>query len=168
MYGQRLIALGIIGENTGFTEEKFLAAKPVITVPTDFDILSAEMIADQLGKALKDGFNPVIIKGLEYDYTEKIYGTDSMQLKLMKALTALDPLPNKTVDEKVLTRDSGGCSALDFILSTYLELFVNELMEENPDWILKPRSEQRKDLNEKAIAKQKDVKAGIVPLVEVV
>ena len=168
MYGQRLIALGIIGENTGFTDEKFLAAKPVITVPTDFDILSAEMIADQLGKALKDGFNPVIVKGLEYDYTEKIYGTDSMQLKLMKALTALDPLPNKTVDEKVVTRDSGGCSALDFILSTYLELFVNELMEENPDWINKPRTEQRKDLNAKAVEKQKQVTAGIVPLVEFV
>jgi hypothetical protein len=37
-------------------------------------------------------------------------------------------------------------------------------MEENPEWLQKSKADQRADLKSKAIEKEKEIRAGIVPI----
>jgi hypothetical protein len=163
IYYQRYTALGLFS-NALLNEEKIAASKPQITIPSDFDVLTTDILADQLSRAKKDGYNPVITIGLEYDYTEKLYGENSPVLMVLKAINSLDPLPFKSADEKLILKDSGGCSNLDYILSSYITNFITELMEENPEWLQKSKADQRADLKSKAIEKEKEIRAGIVPI----
>jgi hypothetical protein len=69
-----------------------------------------------------------------------------------------------TTEEKLILKDSMGCTELDYITSAYLSAFVTELIEADMNWINKPRPEQRADVKAMAIAKQKEIKAGMVTL----
>jgi hypothetical protein len=153
-----------IANAAGLNEEKRMASLPKITIPSDFDILTMEMLAANLSMARKDQYNPVIISGMERDYVEKLYGEDSDELKLINVVSKLDPLPSKTVDEKVIIKDSMGCTEVDFVLSCYINSFINELIETNPDWLKKKLSDQRKDLVKLATEKQAEIKKSIVPI----
>jgi hypothetical protein len=102
--------------------------------------------------------------GLTAQYTETVFGENSYQLKVLKIKTALDPLQFMTTEEKLILKDSMGCTELDYITSAYLSAFVTELIEADMDWINKPRPEQRADVKAMAIAKQQEIKAGLVTL----
>jgi succinate dehydrogenase flavin-adding protein (antitoxin of CptAB toxin-antitoxin module) len=153
-----------IADAAGLDYEKRLASLPRITIPSDFDILTMDMLAVNLSKAKQDQYNPVIIAGMERDYVEKLYGEDSDELKLIKIISRLDPLPNKTVDEKVIIKDSYGCSEVDFVLSCYINSFINQLVENDEYWLDKKLPEQRKNLVQLATEKQAEIKRSIVPI----
>jgi hypothetical protein len=69
-----------------------------------------------------------------------------------------------TTEEKLILKDSFGCTELDYITSAYLPAFVTELIEANNDWINEPRAKQRADVKTMALAKQKEIKSGMVTL----
>ena len=171
IYGIRHTALLIsnlihsnLGETIGLSDEKRLKEIPKITPAVDFDILSMEVLTANLSQAKKDHYNPIIIAGMERDYTAKLYGEDSQELMFIEVAMKLDPLPDKTTDEKVILRDSNGCTELDFILSNYMNSFINLKIEEDPKWLYKKLSEQRTDLNTLAVQKQTEIKAGLRPI----
>lgn len=165
IYSQRYLALGLFDNNL-LTPEKIKASHPDITIPTDFDILTTEIISNQLSQAKKDGYNPIITSGLEMDYTEKLYGEQSIPLQIMKTINALDPLPFKTEDDKLLLKDSMGCTELDYVTSAYIGTFVQELIDEDPEGFLyKKRKEQKALVKGLAEAKLREIKAGITPIV---
>jgi len=153
-----------IADAAGLDYEKRLASLPRITIPSDFDILTMDMLAVNLSKAKEGQYNPVIIAGMERDYVEKLYGEDSDELKLINIISRLDPLPNKTVDEKVIIKDSFGCSEVDFVLSCYINSFINQLVENDEYWLDKKLPEQRKNLLQLATEKQAEIKRSIVPI----
>jgi len=144
--------------------DKVQAALPQITVPTDFDVTTADMIADQLTKAMSGKFNPLITSGIEQDYVEKLYGENSIQKTYMKILSELDPLPFKTTDEKTVLLSSNGCTQLDYILSANLPAFVMQLVDEDATWYDKPITQQRADVYALAAAKMTQIQAGLVPI----
>jgi hypothetical protein len=144
--------------------DKVKAALPAITVPTDFDIMTTEMVGEQLNKAISGKFNPLIIAGIEMDYVEKLYGENSMKKTYLKLLSQLDPLPFKTTDEKTVLLSSNGCTQLDYILSANLAAFVMQKVEEDPYWYDKPFSEQQADVYAMAEEKQDQIKSSIVPI----
>ena len=153
-----------IADAAGLDYEKRLASLPRITIPSDFDILTMEMLAANLSMAKKDQYNPVIVSGLERDYVEKLYGENSDELKLINIISRLDPLPNKTVDEKVIIKDSYGCSEVDFVLSCNINSFINELVENDEYWLDGMLPDQRKDLIRLATEKQAEIKKSIIPI----
>lgn len=163
-YDQRYTALGVIG-NGLVNEEKRKAALPQITIPADFDLLTAEVIAEQLKRAKDSGFSPLITFGLEFDYTQKLYGENSPQLLTLKLLSELDPLPFRSVDEKVVLKETMGCSEVDFVLSNYLTAFVAQKTGSDPMWPKLEREVQRTELTQMAQAKLQEIKAGLVPIV---
>lgn len=142
-------------------DEKAKAALPEIRLATDFDVLTVDVIVDNISKARKDNFSPILTYGFEYDLQVKLYGENSYQAKVLKALTRFDPLPFKTVDEKLVEKDSGGCSELDYILSTYLTSFVYQLIEEQKEWLDKEPKDQRADLKKMAADKKAEITAGL-------
>lgn len=146
--------------------DKIQAALPQITVPTDYDIMTTEMVGEQLNKAISGNFNPLIIAGIEMDYVEKLYGDNSMKKTYLKLLSGLDPLPFKTTDEKTVLLSSNGCTQLDYILSANLASFIMQKLEENPKWYELPFSQQQADVYAMAAEKQMEIKSGIVPLMD--
>ncbi|NDC94713.1 hypothetical protein EB118_09025 [bacterium] len=153
-----LFALNLI------TDENVQNALPDITVPTEFDVLTASMISDMLSVARRDSYNPIIVHGIELDYTEKLYGENSNQLVYLKIINMLDPLPFKTSDEKSLLAETNGCSKEDYVLSVNLPAFVSKLTQENPIWFQKTILEQRADVERLAKEKVREINSGIVPI----
>jgi hypothetical protein len=139
-------------------------ALPKVTIPTDFDVLTSAAISTMLSEARKSAYNPIIVHGLESDYVEKLYGENSPQKYFLKVNNALDPLPFKTTDEKVMLVAQGGCTKRDFVLSANLTSFIMQLTEANPEWVKKPLEEQRKDVDALADAKLAEINSGLVPL----
>lgn len=123
-----------------------------------------EVLTANLSQAKKDGYNPIIVAGMERDYTAKLYGEDSNELMFIDVSMKLDPLPDKTTDEKILLKDSYGCTDVDFILSVNITGFMNQKLEEDPKWLSKKLSDQRNDLIAMAKTKQGEIKAGLRPI----
>ena len=144
--------------------DKVMAALPQITVPTDFDVTTADMVAEQLTKAMNGKFNPLITSGIEQDYVEKLYGENSIQKTYLKILSQLDPLPFKTTDEKTVLLSSNGCTQLDYILSANLAAFVMQKVDKDASWYDKPTQVQRADVYALAAEKLAQIRAGIIPL----
>jgi hypothetical protein len=146
------------------TDDKVQSALPSITIPTEFDVLTASMISDMLSVARRDNYNPIIVHGIELDYTEKLYGENSNQLVYLKIINMLDPLPFKNSDEKSLLAETNGCSKEDYVLSVNLPAFVSQLTQEDPTWFQKPILEQRADVERLAKEKLVKINSGIVPI----
>lgn len=146
------------------TEEKKEANIPVLTIPSDFDVLTSTVVSEMLLKAQQGKFNPIIINGIEMDYVEKLYGENSKQKSYLKILTTLDPLPFKTIDEKTILLQSQGCSKLDYVLSANLTAFVTQLINQNPDWVNADMETQLANVTKMAQAKIDEINKGIVPL----
>lgn len=146
------------------TEEKVMNALPKVTIPTDFDVLTSSAISMMLSEARKSGYNPIIVHGLESDYVEKLYGENSPQKIFLKVNNALDPLPFRTTEEKVMLVAQGGCSKRDFVLSSNLTSFIMQLSENDPMWVKKSLEEQRKDVDALANEKLAEINSGLVPL----
>lgn len=158
-YGS-LVASGIL------TEDRIKAALPMLTIPTDFDVLTSAVVSEMLTKAVAGKFSPLIVHGIEMDYVEKLYGENSMQKQYLKLLTDLDPLPFKSVDEKTLLFTSGGCSKKDYILSANLTNFVTQLIKKDPQWSSKSFETQMAEVNALAEAKVKEINSGVVPIMD--
>jgi hypothetical protein len=120
-----------------------------------------------LSEARRSSYNPIIIHGLESDYVEKLYGENSPQKYFLKTNNALDPLPFKSTDEKVMLVAQGGCTKKDFVLSSNLTSFIMQLTESNPEWVKKSLEEQRSDVERLAEVKLAEINAGLVPLMPV-
>jgi len=144
--------------------DKVKAALPQITVPTDFDVMTTDMIGEMLTKARQGNFDPLIISGIENDYVEKLYGENSIQQSYLKILKQLDPLPYRTVDEKTLLLNSQGCTLQDYVLSANLPAFVMQLVDENAMWYDLPVQLQRTQVETMAAAKVAQIKSAVVPI----
>lgn len=154
-------------DNGLVNQDQIKANTPNVVIPTDYDIITTEVLSANLSQAIKDGFDPIITNGLTKQYTEKVFGENSYQMKLIAVKSVIDPLPYMTTEEKLVLKDSMGCSDLDYVTSAYLPAFVNQLIENNPEWLDADRKKQRADVNTLALAKLKEIKASIVPVVTV-
>jgi hypothetical protein len=143
-----------------------MSALPKLTIPTNFDVLTPAAIGLMLTEARRNNYNPLIVHGIELDYVEKLYGENSIQKSYLKLINELDPLPFKTTDEKVIIKDSGGCSELDFIISSNIASFVVILTQLNPMWYEKDIVQQRADIMQMAMLKQTQIRQSIIPLID--
>jgi hypothetical protein len=144
--------------------DKVKAALPQITVPTEFDVMTTDMIGEMLTKARQGNFDPLIISGIEDDYVEKLYGENSIQQIYLKILKQLDPLPYKTTDEKTLLLNSQGCTLQDYVLSANIPAFVMQLVDADATWYDKPINIQRLQVDAMAAAKVAQIRVASVPI----
>lgn len=145
-------------------DDKIKAALPQITIPTDYDVMTADMVGEMLTKAMVGKFNPIIRAGIEEDYVEKLYGEGSIQKTYLKIIKNLDPLPYKSTDEKTVLLSSNGCSQFDYVLSSNLPAFVMQLVAQDAMWYEKPIEQQRADVNALTAVKVAEIRQSIVPI----
>jgi hypothetical protein len=154
-------------DNGLINKDQIKANIPTVVIPTDYDIITTEVLSANLSESIKSGFDPIITNGLTRQYTEKVFGENSYQLKLLKVKTIIDPLPYMTSEEKLVLKDSMGCSDLDYVTSAYLPAFVNQLLEADMMWLDKDRKVQREDVRKLAQEKLAEIKSSIVPIMPI-
>lgn len=150
---------GPLSESGTLNIEKAMKALPTVTIPTEFDILSAAAIADSLALAKEKNFGPEIINGLERDLLIKQYGENSDAVRRQRILNILDPLPNLKPDEKALYKEAGLVSELDALISVKLPSYINRLVATDPKWWEKPYEEMAADVQKSALAEMENIKA---------
>lgn len=148
------------------SESQIEKALPKVTVPTEFDILSAAAIADALAQAKDKKFGPEIINGLERDLIIKQYGENSDAARRNKILTALDPLPNLSPEEKTLYKESGLVDELDALVSVKLPAYVNRFASQDPKFWDKTFDEMDKMIRDKAKAELDSIKSAMVSRID--
>jgi len=154
-------------DNGLINKDQIKANIPTVVIPTDYDIITTEVLSANLSESIKSGFDPIITNGLTRQYTEKVFGENSYQLKLLKVKTIIDPLPYMTTEEKLTLKDSMGCSELDYVTSAYLPAFVNQLLEADMMWLDKDRKIQREDVRKLAQEKLAEIKSSIIPIMPI-
>jgi len=148
------------------SESQIEKALPKVTVPTEFDILSAAAIADALAQAKDKKFGPEIINGLERDLIIKQYGENSDAARRNKILTALDPLPNLSPEEKTLYKESGLVDELDALVSVKLPAYVTRFASQDPKFWDKSFDEMDKMIRDKAKAELDSIKSAMVSRID--
>jgi hypothetical protein len=154
-------------DNGLINKDQIKANIPTVVIPTDYDIITTQVLSANLAESIKSGFDPIITNGLTRQYTEKVFGENSYQLKLLKVKTIIDPLPYMTSEEKLVLKDSMGCSELDYVTSAYLPAFVNQLLEADMMWLDKDRKVQREDVRKLAQEKLTEIKSSIIPIMPI-
>lgn len=146
-------------------DEQIQESLPQINVPTKYDIVTAEIIAQRLAMA-KD-MDPSLKTGLQIDYAKAEFGDDCIEAKLIKTIYELDPLPNKTEDEKMTVLSNKGTTESKYILSANLPSFINRAMSEN-DKFLDLKYSEKMDVLDKYIQEIiADNKKNVIPIVPV-
>jgi hypothetical protein len=155
------------GLENALTAERIANNLPKISVPTDFDIYSADEIAMYLERAKKNEFAPEIIQGLEMDLLIKQYGEGSQYVHRAKIRNTLDPLPNRTFEEIALGVESGFIDMQDAILHNKLSFFTNLLLNKDKNWFEKDFEAKLADLQALAKAEADKLKANSLARIDV-
>lgn len=134
-------------------EEKRKAMLPIIPVPEKFDIINTSFLLDEY-KASKDaGLNSTILAHQQIEIASKKFYANPNTASIVNTIMDLDPFPDKTIEEKGLMASQGLAAKEDIILSNYISGFVNEAIENDPQFLTKSKKEKRDVLL--GLAKQK-------------
>lgn len=108
---------------------------PIIPVPQKFDLLSSSYLLEEL-KGIRDaGASELTIIAYETDFcSKKFYDQPEVKDKLI-LIYSLDPLPAKSEDEKLAILTGGGCTDLDYIISSNIVPFVSMAQYEHKDFM---------------------------------
>lgn len=122
------------------SREKLL---PAIPVPERFDLLSPNNLISQIQEAVEGKVDPSIVTELQLDFINKKFKESPTIRKKLRLITNIDPFPGNSNSEVSDMLLSGSIGKDDAVLSIYIESFVNELIEQDKEFLDKPRKEQR-------------------------
>jgi hypothetical protein len=140
---------------------------PSISVPTKFDVSSIDLVSARLENAKNAGLGSSTMSALEGEYIESMFGEESTEALMHKVAKSIDPLPNKTEDEKMIILSNQGVTREGYILSVNLGGFLNRAINENDEFLYLSNADQRKKMDEyvqEVITKQRD---SIIPPFEI-
>jgi hypothetical protein len=103
---------------------------PMITVPSKFELITANMIGDQVKQARDAQMDSTIINELEWEYARKAFNNDNYVLKKMWAEKAHDPFGTLSSEDIANLYLTGQIPKEDFILSTYISSFIERANNE--------------------------------------
>jgi hypothetical protein len=108
---------------------------PFISVPTKYELITANIIGDQVKQAREAQMDSTIINELEWEYARKAFNNDKVVLGKMYAEKIHDPfstLDSAAVGDLYLT---GEIPQIDFVLSTYITSFIERALVENTNFL---------------------------------
>lgn len=148
------------------SDEEIMKILPVINVPTDFDILSEDIIAARLQSAKTAKLDPTLITELEIEYAKKEFGDNSNQVLLLESKAKIDPLPGIDGDEKMTILSNKGTTLEKYIISSNLTAFMNRAVSEDEQFLQLPYEVQYEVLKSYSNEVQGIQISSVVPLVD--
>lgn len=138
------------------TREKML---PRIPVPAKFDILTANVIEEQLKSAVEAKADPEIIDELEMEYAQKKFPNNPELRDRMKIKKRLDPFPGLNTQEKQDLLLSKVADMVDVLVSVYLSSFLEKAIIEDKEFMKLEYEMQLEKMYEYAKKKKTDMDA---------
>lgn len=129
----RLIAL--YRYSAQYTPDEIENMLPKIAVPEKYDIISGQVLAEQIKVAKENKANPVILNAMEVEYALKTFNNDSDISDHVNLVLQLDPLANISEDDKMSRLSNKGILQETYVISSNINAFVQRAMEENTDFI---------------------------------
>lgn len=157
-----LIAKWMYGEQ--MSDEDIMKILPIINVPTDFDVLSEDIIAARLSAAKTAKLDPTLITELEIEYAKKEFGDNSNQVLLLECKSKIDPLPGLDGDEKMTILSNKGTTLENYVLSSNLTSFINRAIAENKNFLEMEYKQQSEILKGYAKEVTDSQKEAIIPI----
>lgn len=120
-----------------------VAMLPKIATPQYYDLLGATYYLEKLTKATNAKLNPAILAALEKDYVSKEFYNSPEVYSMFQLIYELDPLPGKSVDEKMTMLSNKAITQADFVISSYIIEFVKRALNTEKDFANKKTDEQK-------------------------
>lgn len=114
--------------------DKAMKLVPQVANPIQFDAVIADMAADQAIKSKAGGLSDTITHSLEINYAKKTFGENSIQVRKLVVQSYIDPLPGKTVEDKMVILAAKGCTQEDYVLSSKIDAYTNRAVVEVKDF----------------------------------
>lgn len=124
------------------SQERLEANLPTIHKPINFNIITDEIIAQQMNSFKNSGVSDETLSILESDLIDKRFSSDVDKRKILKTILELDPMPNKSEQDKMTILANRGTTQLNYIISSNMKPFVLRAISEDEGFLSKPREEQ--------------------------
>ncbi len=124
-------------------EDDRKAMLPSINVPTQYDLISSNMLIDELNQAKQGKISPVILRELEIDFARKKFNTQPDVAAMAEAIFTLDPFYGYTQEDKMTMLGNGGIIEEDYIISCNIDTFVKRASVEVNDFYNLDATKQR-------------------------
>jgi hypothetical protein len=130
--------------NSEIIQDKKLreAMLPKLSIPEKFNLLTENIIQDQIGAARKADVSDDIIAYLELDFIIKKFANNQELRDKLLATKKLDPLATKTEQNKSDLLLSGVLTKFDVVKSTYIDYFIDCALEDNDKFFTLDKDKQ--------------------------
>lgn len=123
---------------------------PEFIRPTTWDFITEKDLTDQLQIATDNGFPPFVIHSMIYTYLDKMYFNNSNTAKIFDLIVKTDRLLTLKNEEVALKLARGTVHDWEEVLHTSAITFINELIDEDVNFLNLKIEEQKLKLIEKA------------------
>ena len=128
---------------------------PTINIPNDFDIVTASVIEEQIGKATQNGVSSSIVESMEMDYISKKYEGSPKELAYQQNIILLDALRGMKSEDIMTMNALTPFNPLTLITHSFINSFIERAFIENKDFASFELS-RRKDIINKYAQEYKD------------
>lgn len=141
------------------SEQDRMKMLPTIAVPAKYDLLTSNVLEQQMKSAMESKADPEIIDQLELEYVQKKFPNEPDLRDRLKLKKTLDPFPRMTVEEKQALALVRSVDQTDIVISNYLHQFIERALFENKKFCDLDYSMQMETLNKYAAEKIKNMDA---------
>lgn len=131
---------------------------PMIAIPERYDLLSEEMLLDNISKANQSDVDAVIISEMQIDYINKKFRENTDVRDKLIAINELNPFVGVTVDEISNMLLSNIITKKDAIKSIYINEFVDRAIATEKGFLEKPYEKKVEIINKMADEKMNESK----------
>jgi hypothetical protein len=129
---------------------------PYISVPSKYELITANIIGDQVQQARNAQMDSTIINELEWEYARKAFNNDAQVLGKMYCEKTHDPFSTLSSDEISNLYLTGEIPKEDFILSTYITNFIERAINDYKDFLTMDYNAQHEILEKYVYDKMED------------
>lgn len=132
---------------------------PSIATPAQFEVMTEQMVADEV-KTLKDAkIDPTIVAEKEMDYAFKAFRDDIVKLQKITLYKQLSPFPSLSTQEILDSELAGTITKFDAVKATYLPSFLEEAYQKDEEFYNKDYADKVKVIDKMVEAKVKELTA---------
>jgi hypothetical protein len=124
--------------------------RPSIVEPVTFDFKTAESYMIELSEAIKNGLPPYVIHLIIYKFVQTYFYSDSQGEQAFKLILATDRIVTLSQEAINTGLSNGTIEKWESILHDSCITFINELLQENPDFFTQEMAMQQEQLESKA------------------
>lgn len=129
---------------------------PIINKPTNVDVTTINTMNQEMASLKEAGVSDETLSLLEKDMIDKRFANDKFSRTFLQAVIELDPMPNKREDDKMVILANKGVNQIDYIISSNMKPFLLMAIEEDEEFLSKPRKEKMEVLTKFAEEKVKE------------